>query len=404
MPLAGKGLPSADFSLAQPILGPDELPTKTGRSLPHILLLLDQFPKSLGGGERIVLRLAALLPAYKFQVSILTFGIHPESSVLSLTIPCPVYLLPIKRTYDLTALRAARSLGRFLKRHDIGLVQTFFESSDLWGGAVVRLLSSARLVWSRRDMGILRERKHQLAYRLLGFMPHGVFAVSQQVRQHVIDVDGVDPAKVRVVYNGLDLDHFTDASRHLTMAGKLRIVTVGNIRKVKGHDVLVHAAALVLELFPNASFYIAGEILDAPYFGALQEQIEKSGRSSQFHFVHDMRDVAAFLESADLFVLPSRSEGFSNAILEAMAAALPVVATDVGGNAEAIRHGETGLIVPANDPTALALAINELLSEPARMRSMGEAGRIRVGELFTAQAMMNTVSQAYGELLNLPGS
>ena len=399
MPPADKGLPPADFSLTHPVLGPDEVSAKTDNALPHILLLLDQFPKSLGGGERIVLRLAALLPAYGFQVSILTFGIHPESAVRSLTIPCPIYLLPIERTYDLTALRAAHSLGRFLKRHDIRLVQTFFESSDLWGGAVVRLLSSARLVWSRRDMGILRGRKHQIAYRFLASMPHGVFAVSQQVRQHVVDVDGVDSAKVEVVYNGLDLDHFAVAPRHLPAAGEFRIVTVGNIREVKGHDVLLRAAVSVLERFPRASFYIAGEILDAQYFAALQEQVASSARSSRFHFVHDMRDIAAFLQSADLFVLPSRSEGFSNAILEAMAAGLPVVATDVGGNAEAIERGKTGLIVSADDPAALALAINELLGEPARMRSMGEAGRIRVGELFTAQAMMNTISESYRQLL-----
>ncbi len=399
MPPPGKGLPPVDFTLAHPVLGFDEAPAGTEHALPHVLLLLDQFPKSLGGGERIVLRLAALLPAYGFKVSILTFSIHPESSVRSLDIPCPIYLLPIERTYDLTALRAARSLGRFLKRHHIRLVQTFFESSDLWGGAVVRLLSAARLVWSRRDMGILRGRKHQIAYRLLASMPHGVFAVSQQVRQHVIDVDGVNPAKVQVVYNGLNLDQFAGAARHVPVAGEFRIVTVGNIREVKGHDVLVRAAVSVLERFPNASFYIAGEILDARYFAALQEQVAASGRSSHFHFVHDMQDTAAFLHNADLFVLPSRSEGFSNAVLEAMAAGLPVVATDVGGNAEAIESRETGLIVPADDPAALALAISELLEEPARMRSMGEAGRTRVGELFTAQAMMNTVSQAYRELL-----
>ena len=396
------GISPADFTLAHPVLAPAEPAAASERDLPHILLLLDQFPKTLGGGERIVLRLAALLPAYGFRVSILTFAIHPESAVRSFPIPCPIYLLPLERTYDLTALRAARSFGRFLKRHDIRLVQTFFESSDLWGGAVVRLLSTARLVWSRRDMGILRGRKHRIAYRLLAAMPHRVFAVSEQVRQHVVDVDGVNPAKVQVVYNGLDLEQFGHTPRTSPPGGEFRIVTVGNVREVKGHDILLRAAISVLERFPDVSFWVAGEILEPGYFAALQEQTAAAGVGAHFHFVHDVRDTVAFLRDAHLFVLPSRSEGFSNALLEAMAAALPVVAADVGGNAEAIEEGKTGLLVPANDPAALALALTELLNEPARMLSMGEAGRSRVVELFTAQAMMQAVSRSYTTLLAKP--
>src|SRR5438132_13114968 len=87
-------------------------------TLPHVLLVLDQFPKTLGGGERIVLRLAALLPKYGYRASILTFSVHPESAVLQSS-PCPIYLLPLQRTYDFSALRAALELRRFLKQQRI---------------------------------------------------------------------------------------------------------------------------------------------------------------------------------------------------------------------------------------------------------------------------------------------
>jgi hypothetical protein len=100
-------------------------------SLPHVLLVVDQFPRSLGGGERIVLRLAALLPRYGYRASVLTFAVHPESSLLSAPPPCPVYLLPLHKTYDMTALRGAFELARFLDRQQIRIVQTFFESSDI---------------------------------------------------------------------------------------------------------------------------------------------------------------------------------------------------------------------------------------------------------------------------------
>src|SRR3978361_1005917 len=93
--------------------------------LPHVLLVLDQFPKTLGGGERIVLRLAALLPRYGYRASILTFSAHPESAGLQ-SPPCPIYLLPLQRTYDLSALRAAWELRQFLRQRRVQIVQTFF--------------------------------------------------------------------------------------------------------------------------------------------------------------------------------------------------------------------------------------------------------------------------------------
>src|SRR5260370_12662228 len=130
--------------------------------LPHVLLVLDKCPKVLGGGERIVLRLAALLPQYGYRTSILTFSIHPESAALRSS-PCPIYLLPLQRTYDLPALRAALEFRQFLKKQQVRIVQTFFESSDLWAGFVTKTMSKARLVWSRRHMGILSTRKPHIA-------------------------------------------------------------------------------------------------------------------------------------------------------------------------------------------------------------------------------------------------
>src|SRR5438874_7817103 len=99
--------------------------------LPHVLLVLDQFPRTLGGGERIVLRLAALLPRYGYRASILTFSVHPECQDL-VSLPCPVYVLPLKRANSVRSLFAALELGRFLKVQKIRVVQTFFESSDVW--------------------------------------------------------------------------------------------------------------------------------------------------------------------------------------------------------------------------------------------------------------------------------
>ena len=362
-------------------------------ALPHVLLVVDQFPRALGGGERTVLRLAELLPRYGYRASVLTFAIHPESAVLSAPLTFPLYLLPLTRTYDFTALRAAWALGRFLRRQRVAIVQTFFESSDLWAGSVAKALSSARLIWSRRDMGILRSGKHHRAYRLLSSMPDLVFAVSDRVGRHCVEVDGVEASRVRTIYNGLDLPRPKGISSG--DPGRFAVTTIGNIRRVKGHDLLIRAAAIVLEQFPHATFSIAGEVLEPDYFAELAELVRSLGISDRFRFVGSTRDAWRHLEEADLFVLPSRSEGFSNAILEAMAASLPVIATDVGGNAEAVLNEVSGFIIEPESVSLLAHYISRLAGNRSESRRMGAAGRARVEEKFSTCAMMQKVTEAY---------
>jgi glycosyltransferase involved in cell wall biosynthesis len=367
--------------------------------MPHILLVLDQFGKTLGGGERIVLKLAALLPHYGYRASILTFSAHPESAALKSS-PCPIYLLPIRRTYDLTALRAALEFRRFLKDQRIQIVHTFFESSDIWAGFVTKTMSKAKLVWARRDMGILRTRKHHIAYRLLAWAPDAVFAVSEQVRRHSIEVDRIDPARVQTIYNGLNLEDWDTTLRPAKAQGEFLVTAVGNIRRVKGHDVFIRAAAAVVQQFPKVSFSIAGDVLEPGYFTELQDLVQDLKLANHFRFDGGVTNLRQYLAAADVFVLPSRSEGFSNAIVEAMAASLPVVATNVGGNAEAVNDGISGFLVPSDDPGALSAAILRLLSDPSKARAMGAAGRSLVEERFTVEAMMNRTASAYSNLLS----
>ncbi|MDQ2833216.1 MAG: glycosyltransferase family 4 protein [Acidobacteriota bacterium] len=366
-------------------------------SRPHVLLVLDQFPQLLGGGERVVLKLAALLPHYGFRVSILTFFVHPESSFFTMLPACPVYILPLRKTYGWTAIRAAFEFSRFLDQQQVRIVQTFFESSDIWAGAVVRLLSTAKLVWSRRDMGILRTRKHRLSYRLMAGAPDRVFAVSEQVRQYCIDVDRIEAARVETIYNGIDLSR--SSSREPSVGEDVTITTVGNIRRIKGHDLFVQAAAELAQRFPNVSFSIAGEVLEPDFLVELQHLIRDLNLSKRFTLLGGARNIPELLSTADIFVMPSRSEGFSNAIIEAMAASLPVIATDVGGNAEAVQDGVNGFIIPPENAAALGQAIRRLLEDPVRARQMGAEGKRMVAEKFSKDAMMSRTVEAYAGLL-----
>lgn len=366
--------------------------------LPHVLLVLDQFPKVLGGGERIVLKLAALLPKCGYRVSILTFFIHPECRALK-SPPCPIYLLPLQRTYDLTALRSAIDLRRFLRQQQVQIVQTFFESSDIWAGFIAKISSKAKLIWSRRDMGILRADKHHIAYRLMSGFPDAVFAVSEQVRKHCIEVDRIDPRQVYTIHNGLNLSDWNITSKVARNSGNVLITTVGNIRRVKGHDIFIRAAASIATNFSNVLFSIAGSILEPDYFAELQALVRDLNLSDRFNFAGGVTNLHQHLSEADIFVLPSRSEGFSNAIIEAMAASLPVIATDVGGNSEAVKDGVSGFLVPSDDPAALAKAITRLLSDPPLAKKMGTEGKAIAVEQFSTEAMMTKITSVYKNLL-----
>jgi glycosyltransferase involved in cell wall biosynthesis len=368
-------------------------------ALPHVLLVIDQLPKALGGGERVALKLAGLLPQYGYRASVLTFSIHAESAALR-SPPCPIYLLPLQRTYDLTAFRAALELRRFLRQNRIQIVQTFFESSDLWAGCVTKATSGAKLVWSRRDMGILRARKHSIAYRLMAGVPDAVFTVSEQVRRHSIEVDGIDPNRVQTIYNGLNVSDWNEISRPTKTPGNLVVTTVGNIRRVKGHDLFISAAASIASKFPEVRFNIAGDVLEPDYFIELQHLIRDLNLSDRFHFTGGVTNLREHLATADIFVLPSRSEGFSNAIIEAMAASLPVVAANVGGNAEAVIEGVNGFIIPSEDSAALSAAVSRLIADPSLAEAMGKAGRSLVEENFTTNAMMVRTTRAYQTLLS----
>lgn len=364
---------------------------------PHVLLVVDQLSRTLGGGERVLLRQAELLPSMGFRVSVLTLALDPESPVLRGEPPCPIYLLALEKTYDLRALRAALVLRKFLLAEDVRLVQTFFESSDLWVGSVAKTIGGMALIWSRRDLGILRGRKHRVAYRLLCRMPDLVFAVSEQVRQHVLAKDRVPPERVVTVYNGVEVPREIPVRELEPQV--LHVAALGNVRPVKGFDVLVEAAGLLLQRHPGVRFSIAGSVLDEDYAATLQQRVEALGIAGQVRFLGNVTDVPGYLRMADLFVLPSRSEGFSSAILEAMAAGLPVVATEVGGNAEAIRDEDSGLLVRPDDAVALAAALQRLVVDGALRRRLGVAAFAEAQRRFSTAAMVEKTAKRYRQLL-----
>jgi glycosyltransferase involved in cell wall biosynthesis len=346
-----------------------------------------------------------LLPRERFRCSLVAFKID-ETIDLFKELPCPHLVLPLGRTYNWNALQTARKIRKFIRDEEVRIVHTFHETSDLWAGLVSKLSGRPALVSSRRDMGILRSPKHDFGYRMMNPMFDLVLAVSEEVRRFCIQKDHLSPEKVVTLYNGLELNKIPNRNgnrslrRALGMDASAPIVaTVGHIRPVKGIDVLVETAAKVAREFPGVVFLVIGRNSDPKHFQELESRIAELGIRENVRFIGESENISSLLQVCDLFFLPSRSEGFSNALIEAMACGLPCIATRVGGNAEAIEEGRSGYLVENEDSQTAAERILALLRNPEKAKKMAEAGREIVERKFTADVMIHRLVGCYDQLL-----
>jgi glycosyltransferase involved in cell wall biosynthesis len=370
----------------------------------HILFLIDQLCEA-GGAERMLLNTIRWLPREHFRCSLITFKID-ESLELFKNLPCPHFVFPLRRTYDWNAFQIARKLREFIRKENVQIVHTFHETSDLWAGLIAKMSGDLALVSSRRDMGILRSPKHNVGYRLMNSKFDLVLTVSEEVRRFCIERDHLLPGKVATLWNGLKLDRIPPKNGMGTLRSNLGvaastpiIATVGHVRPVKGIDVLIETAGIVAKKFPEAVFLIVGRNVESPYSEALAERIQELGIQKNVRFYGETEAISPLLPMCDIFFLPSRSEGFSNALIEAMACSLPCVATRVGGNAEAVEEGQSGYLVDNEDARTAAERIMRLLENPDAAKRMGLAGREIVERKFTADGMINQLTGHYDRLL-----
>jgi glycosyltransferase involved in cell wall biosynthesis len=220
-------------------------------------------------------------------------------------------------------------------------------------------------------------------------------AVSHGVAEQLHASFGVPLTKLRVVHNGIRVADFADVAP-VRIARAPVVLTTARLDPQKGLPVLLEAATKL----PDVSFVVAG---DGPERPVLAERARTLGVAGRVHFVGHRTDIAGLLAGCDVFVLPSVNEGLPLALLEAMAAGRPLIASAIPGVSEAVVHGQSGLLVPPGDSTALAAAIRRLLVEPDLRRRLASAARARVEREFSAEDMVRGVAAAYVELLDQRG-
>jgi glycosyltransferase involved in cell wall biosynthesis len=378
----------------------DSVPSKA-----KVLYLIDELLGS-GGAEGALSKIVRHLPRYGFSCAIGTFKLAKNPEFLS-RFPCPLYEFPIRRVYDWRALRAILKLRKLVAREQFDIIHTMFPASDLWAGPIAKFGSRTLLVSGRRDLGIVRGSKHDLAYRWLRNQYDQVQAVSDAARQACILRDGLGPEKVFTVHNGIEVEEILRVEPFPNLAerfglhskGPTVISSSGQLWNVKGVDILIRAAAVVCQQMPETNFLIAGWA-GTDYAREMQELIGSLGLVSNVKLIGQLPTILSILKSCDIFCLLSRSEGLSNALLEAMACGLPCVVTSVGGNPEVVEDRHSGILVAAEDVEGSANRIMELLQNPSMRVEMGKQGQLRATRDFSVDSMVSRMAALYDQLLS----
>jgi glycosyltransferase involved in cell wall biosynthesis len=375
---------------------------------PKVLFIIDSFEQ--GGSERQALQLLRQLHSSgRVTVRLACLqnkgSLRAEADALGVG---EIFEYPLTSFYDANFAKQLGRLKHFINENEINVVHTHCFYTNIFGMTGGFLASVPARVTSKGETEGFRTLMQKRAERVAFRLAHRVIANCQMVQNQLIR-EGVNPAKIVQHYNGLDLDrmkvpsdlHREEARALFGLPRDRRLITiVANLHNpVKDHQMFLRAAARVRAAVPDAAFVIAGE-------GGLKEGLgnlsSELGIADDVFFIGRCDKVAELLFASDIGVLSSKAEGFANAILEYMAAGLPVVATNAGGVQEAIVEGETGYIVEVGDYEKMADRLIHLLQNPELSRDLGARGKSIVEGRFASEHHLRNTLELYEELLTPP--
>lgn len=359
----------------------------------RVLLAVDSLER--GGAETYVARVAPLLRRYEVEAAVCALDssgpLAAQLRATGVAVHGTSYPLRSTGSNTLVLARVVREIAGLLRSGHFDLVHSYLFWSDLLGASAGRL-AGRRVVVSRRALHAWRHGPSAFLHALESagnLLADELIANSEAVLRDTEAHERFLPRRRGVVYNGVEPTDYPAAQPG--RAGQLRIVSVGALSPRKGQEFAIEALAL-LPPGLDAKLRLVGA---GPDESALRRLAAERRVEARVEFLGNQEDPRPELAAADLFLLPSRQEGFSNSLLESMASGLPVVATDVGGNAEALVDGQGGRIVPPGDPAAIAAAIQELAEHRSRLAAMGAANRERVASKFTLDASAEALAGRY---------
>lgn len=372
-----------------------------------IFYLVDSL--NIGGTETQAVELARRMDPQTYEVTLAC--LRKEGPLLDLLNGSAVNVVEFRPKGGIDSPRGLYQLARmvaYLRRGKFDVVHAHDLWSNMMGVVAGKLAGVPVVITSQRDLshGDWYQGSRKKWLRRAQNASSAVVTNARMIREGLVSQEGLTADKVRVIYNGVDLERFVTSPsvRARLFSGMERaklIVLVGNMHTdVKGQPTLIAAASEIMSRFPQARFVLVGDGEKRKEFEAAADT---AGVAASFMFLGRRNDVADILSACDIAVLPSAAEGMPNAVLEYMAAGLPVVANAVGGNLEVIADGATGLLVPPGNPTALAQAVSRLLGDEVLALRLARKGRELVQQRFSFERLTREVGALYEELLQAKG-
>ena len=363
---------------------------------------------AIGGSERQAVLLGQELDRKKFDVHLgccARTNDNIEAGLAAQGVPITQY--SIRNLYGVETLRQRVRLAQYLRRERIDVVHSYNFYSNAFAIPAARLAGVPVVIASIRDNGECWTPWQRRIERLVCRMAHCV-VVNAEVIKRRLAAEGYDARRITVIHNGTQPPAVVPASRTTALRKELEfpadapvVGMLARLDPIKGVEHFLEAAAQVSASRPDARFLIVGDNrVNVAYREELTQLARRLGLEKVLRFTGFRNDVAEVLSMLSVSVLASLSEGLSNTLLESMAAGIPVVATAVGGNPEAVEHGVTGFLVPPKDAPALADAICRILNHGDVASAMGRAGRLRVSERFSTRAMVSESERLYRQLLS----
>jgi glycosyltransferase involved in cell wall biosynthesis len=301
--------------------------------------------------------------------------------------------------YRLPSIRARYRLAAYLRRHKTAIAHAFDYYTNLTLIPAARLARTQVVIGSQRQLGDLLTPAQRWSQLAMFRWADCVVCNSQAAAGRLIQ-QGLRPDKLRVIGNGLPHTAFVDAVPVSARRPGFRLGMIARMNaRSKNHRILLRVAARLKNRLPKFELILVG---DGPLRRELEAQAEELGISHLVQFLGDRRDIPAILASLDVTVLPSSSESLSNAILESMAAGVPVIASNVGGNAELVSE-DRGILVPADDEEALEAALLRMAGDAPLREALGRNAKNFAREHFTIARMVKSYEQLYAELLERKG-
>lgn len=367
-----------------------------------------------GGTERQIVNLSRMIDRSRFDLRLGCLRRRGEFLAEIEENQIPVSEYKIKSFYNAGTLRQQMRLAGDIRRQRIQIVHSYNFYANTFTIPAAWLAGTPVTVASIRDLGIYLTPVQKRVQKFLCRWVDCILVNAEAIRRWLVE-EGYPPDKITVIRNGIDLSRFASKNgggnlhRELGLPGRAPLVVMlSRLNPQKGIEYFLEAAASVSRRCPKARFLVVGDAFvrrngvverDVAYQRELRRSATRLGLGQRVVFTGFRPDVPELLSGAAVSVLPSVSEGLSNTLLESMAAAVPVVATRVGGNPEVIEDGKGGVLVPPRDPRALAEAICAILKNRSLARSLGEEGRRRVAERFSLDRMVRETQDLYVGLL-----